>query len=76
MIRDLSLIKVAGKPATLVPQSPVRVLDGGCMSYKSDELTVGSCPNSLHNSPNTKRSKSDEPSKSWNVNFLSKPKFI
>ena len=66
LIRDLSLISVSAnfgaKSTPFVPQSPVGVLDGGCLSYKSDELTVGSCPNSSHNSPNTKRSKSDGPS--------------
>ncbi|CAJ2647404.1 cyclin-D4-1-like [Trifolium pratense] len=64
LIKDLSLIKVGGtKYTTFVPQSPIGVLDtGGCMSFKSDELTNGSCPNSLHNSPNTKRRKIDGPS--------------
>jgi cyclin D1/2/4 len=63
MIKDLSLIKVgATKYTTFVPQSPIGVLDTGCMSFKSDELTNGSCPNSLHNSPNTKRRKIDGPS--------------
>ncbi|TKY69930.1 Cyclin-D4-1 protein [Spatholobus suberectus] len=68
LIRDLSLINVAanlGSKVPFVPQSPVGVLDAGCLSYKSDELTVGSCPKSSHNSPNpntTKRSKPDGPS--------------
>ncbi|KAK7307254.1 hypothetical protein VNO77_40149 [Canavalia gladiata] len=65
LIRDLSLINVAAnlgcKHAPFVPQSPVGVLDAGCLSCKSDELTIGSCPNSSHNSPNTKRSKPDGP---------------
>ncbi|XP_061353497.1 cyclin-D4-1-like [Gastrolobium bilobum] len=65
LIRDLSLINVAAnlgsKFAPLVPQSPVGVLDAGCLSSRSDELTVGSCPNSSHDSPNTKRSKSGGP---------------
>ncbi|XP_058772260.1 cyclin-D4-2-like [Vicia villosa] len=63
LIKDLSLIKVgASKYTPFVPQSPIGVLDGGCMSYKSDELTNGSYQNSLHNSPNTKRRKFDGPS--------------
>ncbi|GAU49979.1 hypothetical protein TSUD_238020 [Trifolium subterraneum] len=63
LIKDLSLNKVgATKNTTYVPQSPIGVLDTGCMSFKSDELTNGSCPNSLHNSPNTKRRKIDGPS--------------
>lgn len=57
LIKDLSLIKVAASLGTkssapFMPQSPIGVLDAGCLSSKSDELTVGSCPNSLHNSPN------------------------
>ncbi|KAL2347387.1 hypothetical protein Fmac_001387 [Flemingia macrophylla] len=68
LIRDLSVINVAaslGIKVPFVPQSPVGVLDTGCLSYKSDELTVGSCPNSSQNSPNpntTKRIKPDGPS--------------
>ncbi|KAL5078993.1 hypothetical protein RYX36_007414 [Vicia faba] len=63
LIKDLSLIKVgASKYTPLVPQSPIGVLEGGCMSYKSDELTNGSYQNSLHNSLNTKRRKFDGPS--------------
>lgn len=55
LIKDLSLMSasanVAGALAPSVPQSPVGVLDAACLSYKSDELTVGSCANSSHNSP-------------------------
>ncbi|KAF6160669.1 hypothetical protein GIB67_002734 [Kingdonia uniflora] len=40
-----------------VPQSPIGVLDAACLSYKSDELTVGSCANSVHSSPDAKRRK-------------------
>jgi len=59
LIRDLSLIKVGGNNfAPFVPQSPIGVLDAGCMSFKSD----GSCPNSSHSSPNAKRIKFDGPS--------------
>lgn len=63
LIRDLSLIKVGGNNfASFVPQSPIGVLDAGCMSFKSDELTNGSCPNSSHSSPSAKRMKFDGPS--------------
>ncbi|XP_059643154.1 cyclin-D4-1-like [Cornus florida] len=49
---------------TTVPQSPNGVLEVACfsLSYKSDDMTVGSCANSSsqhHNSPNSKRRKFD-----------------
>ncbi|PON84773.1 Cyclin [Trema orientale] len=70
LIKDLSLISrctngVSGSASapSSVPQSPVGVLDAAtCLSYKSDELTVGSCANSSHSliiSPDTKRRKPD-----------------
>lgn len=65
LIRDLSLMSVSANLGrnlvALVPQSPEGVLDAAaCLSYKSDELTVGSCQNSSHNNtPNAKRTKSD-----------------
>lgn len=68
LIRDLSLNNVAasvGSKVPDVPQSPMGVMDAtGCLSYKSDELTVGSCLNSSHDSPspNTKSSKAEGPS--------------
>ncbi|KAL9328576.1 hypothetical protein ACSQ67_003579 [Phaseolus vulgaris] len=68
LIRDLSLNNVAagvGSKVPHVPQSPMGVMDAaGCLSYKSDELTVGSCLNSSHDSPNpnTKSNKGDGPS--------------
>ncbi|KAI3979011.1 hypothetical protein MKX01_016186 [Papaver californicum] len=40
-----------------VPRSPIGVLDAACLSYKSDELTVGSCANSSHSTPAAKRRK-------------------
>ncbi|XP_052117467.1 cyclin-D4-1 isoform X2 [Arachis duranensis] len=62
LIRDLALMNVSNFGAKhhvpFVPQSPIGVLDGGgCLSYKSDELTTlgSSCPNS----PKTKRFKSE-----------------
>ncbi|TYH38231.1 hypothetical protein ES332_D12G097000v1 [Gossypium tomentosum] len=43
-----------------VPQSPIGVLDAAaCLSYKSDEIAVGSCANSSHSSPDIKRRKQD-----------------
>ncbi|KAL4188276.1 hypothetical protein AMTRI_Chr09g23140 [Amborella trichopoda] len=36
-----------------VPQSPIRVLDSPCLSYKNDDKTVGSCSSS-HTSPTSK----------------------
>lgn len=70
LIRDLSLIKVSSADLgsnlapPFVPPSPIGVLDAACisMSSKSDESTVGSYTNSSHDSPKTKRSKSDGPS--------------
>ncbi|CAJ1931329.1 unnamed protein product [Sphenostylis stenocarpa] len=66
LIRDLFLNNVAASSKVpQLPQSPIGVLlDAGCLSYKSDELTVGSCLNSSHDSPNpiTKSSKPDGPS--------------
>ena len=54
--------EVAGASAASVPQSPVGVLDAACWSYKSDDLTVGSCANSSHNTPDGKRRKLERPS--------------
>lgn len=42
-----------------IPRSPNGVLDAACLSYKSDETAVGSCPSSSHTSPVTKRRKLD-----------------
>lgn len=67
MIQDLTLVTetsnvASGRTRAQVPQSPVGVLDAACLSYKSDERTVGSCPNSsshTETSPHTKRRKLD-----------------
>ncbi|KAJ7943712.1 Cyclin [Quillaja saponaria] len=59
-IKDKPFVAISSTP--FAPQSPLRVLDAACLSYKSDELTVGSCANSSHTSPDTKRSKPDRPS--------------
>ncbi|PQP92976.1 hypothetical protein Pyn_10291 [Prunus yedoensis var. nudiflora] len=67
LIKDLSLISGSANrgsaSASSVPQSPVGVLDAACLSYKSDEFTVGSCANSSHKSPDIKRRKPDNPSR-------------
>nr|DAD46180.1 TPA_asm: hypothetical protein HUJ06_004410 [Nelumbo nucifera] len=68
LIRDMSLIsgfefdKVANSSVPSVPQSPIGVLDAACLSYKSDDLIVGSGANSSHTSPDTKRRKLNNPS--------------
>ncbi|PSS21484.1 Cyclin-D2-1 like [Actinidia chinensis var. chinensis] len=64
LIQDLELVSGTSNVASFssVPQSPIGVLDAACLSYKSDELTVGSCANSSHSSPDTKRRKLDTPS--------------
>ncbi|KAI9125056.1 hypothetical protein K1719_003672 [Acacia pycnantha] len=69
LIRDLSLMSVSASLSRnlmpLVPQSPDGGLDAAaCLSYKSDELTVGSYQNSSHNNTcnDAKRTKSERPS--------------
>ncbi|KAK8482882.1 hypothetical protein V6N13_112157 [Hibiscus sabdariffa] len=47
--------------SSTVPQSPIGVLDAAaCLSYKSDETTVGSYANSSHSNPDIKRRKHDD----------------
>ncbi|GMH06258.1 hypothetical protein Nepgr_008098 [Nepenthes gracilis] len=61
LIKDLSPVSRSvanvgsGMGRQSVPQSPIGVLDAACFSYKSDQLTAGSCANSSHNSHDTKR---------------------
>uniref|UniRef100_A0A5B6YUA8 Putative cyclin-D2-1 n=1 Tax=Davidia involucrata TaxID=16924 RepID=A0A5B6YUA8_DAVIN len=64
LIQDLTLISGSSTnvASASVPQSPVGVLDAACLSYKSDDITVGSCANSSPSSPETKRRKIDTPS--------------
>ncbi|KAF9600772.1 hypothetical protein IFM89_012380 [Coptis chinensis] len=67
LIQDVSLISgvikvTTGASVPSVPQSPIGVLDATCLSYKSDDLTVGSCANSSHSSPEGKRRKLNQPS--------------
>lgn len=61
MVHDMSLIGMSFKDTTAsvpsVPQSPIGVLDAACLSYKSDDNTVGSCENFSDNSPDAKRRK-------------------
>ncbi|KAJ8748028.1 hypothetical protein K2173_010188 [Erythroxylum novogranatense] len=66
LIGDLSLINGNAKSTSAslssVPQSPIGVLDAAaCLSYKSDDTTVGSCVNSSQNTPHTKRRKLNRP---------------
>lgn len=46
-----------------VPPSPNGVLEAACLSYKSDERAVGSCPNSSRPSPDSKKRRLDTPTK-------------
>lgn len=57
MVQDLSQISANAS----VPQSPIGVLDAACLSYKSDNTTVGSCPSSSNNTPDPKRRKLNRP---------------
>ncbi|GKV23497.1 hypothetical protein SLEP1_g33212 [Rubroshorea leprosula] len=66
LMKDLSLISgsvsannVGSTSASCVPQSPNGVLDATCLSYKSDDITVGSCANSSHCNQDSKRRKQD-----------------
>ncbi|KAJ8762629.1 hypothetical protein K2173_008068 [Erythroxylum novogranatense] len=68
LIGDMSLINgTASAKGTnsssflSVPHSPIGVLDAACLSYKSDDTTVGSCANSSQNTPDTKRRKLNRP---------------
>ncbi|XWS29581.1 hypothetical protein CRYUN_Cryun24cG0041200 [Craigia yunnanensis] len=70
LMKNLSLINgsatananVATPSAYSVAQSLIGVLDAACLSYKSDEITVGSCANSSPYSPDIKRKKQNKPS--------------
>lgn len=59
LIYEMALIGEVNGSGQTVPQSPIGVLDAAavCLSYRSDETTVGSCANSSHNTPGTKRRK-------------------
>ncbi|EEF48597.1 cyclin-D4-1 [Ricinus communis] len=65
LIQDFSLIGGAIKDTNVrilsVPQSPIGVLDAACLSYRSDESTVGSCANSSQDTPEAKRKKLNKP---------------
>lgn len=48
----------ANASVAFLPQSPIGVLDASaCLSYKTDETKIGSCTNSSHDSPDSKRRK-------------------
>ncbi|KAJ0086722.1 hypothetical protein Patl1_08622 [Pistacia atlantica] len=57
IVQDLSLTSANAS----VPQSPIGVLDAACLSYKSDDTTVGSSPSSSNNTPDPKRRKLNRP---------------
>ncbi|CAN4114852.1 unnamed protein product [Withania somnifera] len=68
LIQDLTLVSGTSATTTAaataagasVPQSPNGVLEVACLSYKSGEGTVGSCPNSSNTTcPDAKRRKLD-----------------
>ncbi|GMH17391.1 hypothetical protein Nepgr_019232 [Nepenthes gracilis] len=47
--------------SSLVPQTPIGVLDVACLSYKSDDMPTASCANSPHNTTSeAKRRKLDQ----------------
>ncbi|KAG1342294.1 cyclin-D3-1 [Cocos nucifera] len=52
-----SALKNASPSVSSVPQSPTAVLDAACLSYKSDDVTVGSHATCHHASPAGKRRK-------------------
>ncbi|KAF2291611.1 hypothetical protein GH714_026159 [Hevea brasiliensis] len=68
LIHDMLLIGGTVKDASFsilsVPQSPIGVLDAACLSYRSDDTTVGSCANSSQNTPDAKRRRLNRP---WEV---------
>lgn len=55
LIQDSSLINGTVGLVQSVPQSPIGVLDAACLSYKTDDTTVGSCANSSHSNSDNKR---------------------
>lgn len=63
LIQEMGLIgrgafKCVSGSASSTQHSPIGVLDTGCWSYKSDQITVGPCANS-HTTPPPKRKKSN-----------------
>ncbi|XP_072972861.1 cyclin-D3-1-like [Typha angustifolia] len=56
LMRTMSL-KTANSPISSVPQSPIGVLDAASLSYKSDDITVGSHARCYQSSPANKRRK-------------------
>lgn len=61
LIKEMSLINGSLKNYSdlvqSVPQSPIGVLEAAYLGHKSDDTTVGSCANSSHTIPDTKRRK-------------------
>uniref|UniRef100_A0A1J3GZL1 Cyclin-D2-1 n=1 Tax=Noccaea caerulescens TaxID=107243 RepID=A0A1J3GZL1_NOCCA len=67
MMRDLSDRISVGMAALApqnrsvpVPESPIGVLETICLSFKSDEITIGSCTNSSHSSSADNNSNSNK----------------
>ncbi|CAK9184789.1 unnamed protein product [Ilex paraguariensis] len=65
LLHDSSLLSGSNRSLNAwvgsVPRSPIGVLEAACLSYKTDDTPVGSCANSSHNSPDTKRRKLNRP---------------
>ncbi|KAL5558536.1 hypothetical protein UlMin_034747 [Ulmus minor] len=66
LIKELSLInggsvKESSGLVQFVPQSPIGVLDAACLSYNSNDTTVGSCANSSQSNTENKRRKLNRP---------------
>lgn len=67
MMRDLSDRISVGVAALApqnrsvpVPESPIGVLEAICLSFKSDEITIGSCTSSSHSSSADNNSNSNK----------------
>ncbi|XP_059287163.1 cyclin-D3-1-like [Lycium ferocissimum] len=55
LLSDVVKGPVASTP--LIPKSPIGVLDAACLSYNSDDLLIGLCANSTHDTQVSKRRK-------------------
>ncbi|KAK7282875.1 hypothetical protein RIF29_11974 [Crotalaria pallida] len=69
MVQELSQTTGIAKDNSIasvpcVPQSPIGVLDALSLSFKSEDTNAGSCANTSHNCPDTKRRKLNKTSAS------------
>lgn len=69
MIQEMTLMKnrrykKGGSSVSTAPKSPIGVLDAACVSYESDDITVGSHANCHPSSPAAKRRKLNRSSSS------------